>query len=132
ATEAQKTSGDYLKILITRDRLATNDALAQLTNAVRSTIEFYATRQRIRSERLIEILRPIEPATTKIGRVSQLITEVRRRHPEDEAIHRIEREVREVDRTISAQEIADSAERSLLGSLASTGMAALALEHENK
>lgn len=132
ATDKQRISGDYLKILITRDRLATNDALSQLTNAVRSTIEFYATRQRIRAERLIEIKRPSEPPSTKIGRVTQLVGEARQRHPEDKVIERIEREVREVDQTIAAQETADNAERSLLGSLASTGMAALALEHENK
>lgn len=132
ASEQQRSSGDYLKILITRDRLATNDALTQLTNAVRSSIEFYATRQRIRAERFIEIRRPTEPPATKIGRVSQLVSEARHRHPEDDVIERIEREVREVDQTIAAQETADNAERSLLGSLASTGMAALALEHENK
>jgi signal transduction histidine kinase len=132
AAPAERNSGEYLKILITRDRLASNDAMLQLTRAVRSSLDFYATRQRIRSDREIEIERPAEPASSKVGRLSALAAEVSRRYPNDETIGRFTTEVLDLDQTITRQERADNGERSLLGSLASTGMAALALEHENR
>lgn len=132
ASPEQRTSGEYLKILITRDRLAGNDAFEQLAQAVRSSIDFYATRQRIRADRLIEIIRPALPPTARIAGLEDLVRVVSVRYPDDDNVRTIASEVIELGSAIAKQNEADDAERSLLGSLASTGMAALALEHENK
>nr|WP_276508882.1 ATP-binding protein [Sphingomonas insulae] len=132
ATSEQRTSGEYLKILITRDRLAGNDAFEQLAQAVRSSIDYYATRQRIRADRMIEIVRPSLPPIARVAGLEDLAQTATIRYPDDEIIRNISSEIIELGTSIAKQSEADDAERSLLGSLASTGMAALALEHENK
>lgn len=55
ASSSQRESGEYLKILITRDRLAGNDAFEQLSQAVRS-IQAVARASRCRSSTVRSIL----------------------------------------------------------------------------
>lgn len=132
APEEARDSGDYLKIQVTRDRLVSNKAYTILKDAVRWSLDYYATRQRLREEQLLEILRPEEPAADKVDRMRWLMSEARRSHPEDEIIADLEREFDGLSATIDLERAADDAARSLLGPLASAGMAALALEHESR
>ena len=65
ADHIQKERGDFLKIQITRDRLVSNRSYEQLREAVRWSLDYYATRQRLREQRKTEIARPKETAGTK-------------------------------------------------------------------
>lgn len=132
ASDEARDSGDYLKIQVTRDRLVSNKAYEILRNAVRWSLDYYATRQRLREEQVLDIIRPEEPAADKMGRLQSLVAEIRRNHPEDEVVLDLEREFEGLATTIDLEHQADDAARSLLGPLASAGMAALALEHESR
>jgi C4-dicarboxylate-specific signal transduction histidine kinase len=57
---------------------------------------------------------------------------VRRDHPNDENVLALESEILDLAVTIEDETRADDAARTLLGPLAAAGMAALALEHENR
>lgn len=132
APDEARNSGDYLKIQVTRDRLVSNKAYAILKDAVRWSLDYYATRQRLREEQVLDIIRPEEPASDKVDRMRSLMAEARRSHPDDEIIVDLEQEFEGLSTTIDLERAADDAARSLLGPLASAGMAALALEHESR
>jgi signal transduction histidine kinase len=132
ANEDAKESGEFLKIQVTRDRLVSNRAYATLRDAVRWSLDYYASRQRLREEENLDLQRPSEPSTEKVGRIHSLLAEVRRSNPEDDALIELETEFVGLSQTIAQERAADDAARSLLGPLASAGMAALALEHESR
>ncbi|WP_242415545.1 ATP-binding protein [Sphingomonas panni] len=131
ATEDQAETGDYLKILVTRDRLVDNSASQQLRTVVRRSLDYYATRQRIKAARTTDIARPLESAAVRLRKIDQLIHEAVERFPQDDTILELSAEIQRLDTTVEQQSAADEAARSLLGPLASAGMAALAMEHEN-
>lgn len=131
ASDEQHETGDYLKILVTRDRLVDNKAFAQLRTAVRRSLDFYATRQRIRVARTEDIVRPERSPAIGIRVLDQLIREAIDKYPYDDTIAAIQHEAEALQTSIDQQLSADNAARSLLGPLASAGMAALAMEHEN-
>lgn len=131
ADEVQLETGDYLKILVTRDRLIDNKAFEQLRRTVRRSLDFYATRQRIRVARTEDIKRPDQSPAVGIRRLDQLIDDAIVLYPDDETIEAIRDEALVLQESIDQQLAADDAARSLLGPLASAGMAALAMEHEN-
>ena len=128
----EQDSGDYLKIQVTRDRLVANKAYVVLRDAVRWSLDFYATRERLREEGMLDIKRPEEPSTDKVGRIRELVVQVRQDHLEDDNVVALEREIADLSATIDGERRADDAARTLLGPLASAGMAALALEHESR
>lgn len=132
ADDAAKESGDFLKIQVTRDRLVANRAYTTLRDAVRWSLDYYASRQRLREEQKLNLKRPEEPSTEKVGRIQSLVMEARRSHPNDETLSELESEFANLAETIALEREADDAARSLLGPLASAGMAALAMEHENR
>lgn len=132
AGEAEQDSGDFLKIQVTRDRLVSNNAYAILRDAVRWSLDYYATRQRLREEQNLDLQRPSEPSTEKVSRLRELVDDVRRAYPNDENLVELEREFDTLSTTIVQERDADDAARALLGPLASAGMAALALEHESR
>lgn len=132
AGERAQDSGEYLKIQVTRDRLVSNRAYDVLRDAVRWSLDYYATRERIREESNLDIKRPEEPSTDKVGRIRDLVQQVRHDHSDDETVAVLEREVFDLAQTIEDERQADDAARALLGPLASAGMAALALEHESR
>lgn len=132
ANKDARDSGDYLKIQVTRDRLVSNKAYEILRDAVRWSLDYYATRQRLREEQVLDIIRPEEPAADKMGRIRSLVAEARRSYPDDEIVADLEQEFDGLSSTIDLERAADDAARSLLGPLASAGMAALALEHESR
>ena len=132
ADRLQKESGDFLKIQVTRDRLVSNRSYECLCNAVRWSLDYYAARHRLREERKTEVARPIESSDKPISRVRSLLYEARQDHPEDDTIASLEDEINGLSRTIDRERNADENARTLLGPLASAGIAALALEHENR
>jgi signal transduction histidine kinase len=132
ASERDQDAGEYLKIQVTRDRLVANRAYEVLRDAVRWSLDYYATRERIREESILEVKRPEEPSTDKIERVRELVSQVKQSHKDDEVVAELEREVFDLADTIADERKSDESARSLLGPLASAGMAALALEHESR
>jgi hypothetical protein len=93
ASERNQDAGEYLKIQVTRDRLVANRAYEVLRDAVRWSLDYYATRERIREESILEVRRPEEPSTDKVGRVRQLVRQVRQSHEDDEVVADLEREI---------------------------------------
>lgn len=132
AGEAEKDSGEFLKIQVTRDRLVANSAYTTLRDAVRWSLDYYASRQRLREEQNLSLQRPSEPSTDKVSRIRTLVAEARRSYPKDDVLIELETEFDGLSETIDQERAADDAAKTLLGPLASAGMAALALEHESR
>lgn len=132
APEKQRKTGDYLKIQVTRDRLVANDAYLELRKAVRWSLDYYATRQRLRAQERSVLVKPREAPGDVVGRVRSLVREARRAHPADETLGALEEEFDHLSNTIKKDREAEDATSALLGPLASAGMAALALEHETR
>ena len=130
ATRQQREAGDYLKIQVTRDRLVANRAYEELRDAVRWSLDYYATRQRLREQERAQVARPSRSPTDVVGSVRSLVTEALEAHPDDETLTALDDECRRLARTISKEREADAATQALLAPLASVGMAALALEHD--
>jgi len=127
APQADVKSGNYLQIQISRDRLVENKPYKDLAYAVRWAVDFYATRVRLR--RLREINDEIKKGDASLDRVAKVIDKY-----ESDIPAKVREELHdEIKTAISAEqakERATSTEKSILGALASAGMAAVALEHE--
>lgn len=132
ADEAQKESGDFLKIQVTRDRLVSNGSYLILRRAVRWSLDYYATRQRLREQQKVDTKRQREIATEKIEKVRSLLVEAHESYPQDDTIAALREELDGLSSAIGSEREADERARMLLGPLASAGMAALALEHESR
>ena len=132
ANRNQKETGEFLKIQVTRDRLVANQSYKLLRDAVRWSLDYYATRQRIREQNKANILQIEEQSFEKLGRVKSLLLEARESYPEDETLAVLQEEFNNLSTIFDKEREADEAARTLLGSLASAGMAALALEHESR
>ena len=132
ANKSQKKSGEFLKIQVTRDRLVANKTYEALQYAVRWSLDYYATRQRLREQKKADVSRLKETSTEKLGRVHSLLLEARRTYPDDDTIEALEDEFNNLSETFDKERRAEEVARTLLGPLASAGMAALALEHESR
>ena len=132
ASEGQKENGKFLKIQVTRDRLVANEPYCVLRDAVRWSLDYYATRQRLRVQQKHDIELPEMPSTDRIGSIQSLVMEARQSHPEDESLNELANKVDDLSATIYKERESEIAARSLLGTLASAGMAALALDHESR
>lgn len=132
ADRQQQETGEYLKIQVTRDRLVANQPYQQLRDAVRWSLDYYATRQRLRTQERVPTVSPNQSPADAAGRVRSLVQEARRSHPDDETLTALEGECRRLSKTIAKEREAEEAARALLAPLASAGMAALALEHETR
>jgi signal transduction histidine kinase len=132
ASDREQDSGEYLKIQVTRDRLVTNRAYMVLRDAVRWSLDYYATRERLREESTLQLKRPEEPSTDKVRRVQEIVVQLKHEHQDDETVIALEQEILHLSSTLEEERVADDAARTLLGPLASAGMAALALEHESR
>ena len=130
ATKQQREAGEYLKIQVTRDRLVANPAYEALRNAVRWSLDYYATRQRLREQERAQVVRPSRSPADVVSSVRSLVQEARQSHPEDETLTALDDECRRLSKTIAKEREADEATQALLAPLASVGMAALALEHD--
>ncbi len=132
ANARQKKTGEYLKIQVTRDRLVANQPYQCLLNAVRWSLDYYATRQRLHEHERTQLERPRRSPTDVAGRVRSLVQEVRHSYPNDEMLAELEDECNRLSKTITKDREAAEATQALLAPLASAGMAALALEHETR
>ena len=132
ANASQKKNGEFLKIQVTRDRLVANEPYQCLRDAVRWSLDYYATRQRLREQRRIDHLKPEERASEKLGRIRSLLVEALASNPDTESLVALEEEFTNLSSAIERERDADLAAQTLLGPLASAGMAALALEHESR
>lgn len=132
ADKFQKKSGEFLKIQVTRDRLVSNEAYDCLRDAVRWSLDYYATRQRLREQSKIEIVRLEETPDEQLPRLRALLREAQAQHPDDETLDALHEEFESFAKAVDIERQSDVAARTLLGPLASAGMAALALEHESR
>ncbi len=130
ATRQQRKAGEYLKIQVTRDRLVANRAYEELRDAVRWSLDYYATRQRLREQEHTDLRRPNRSPADVVGSVRSLVAEALEAHPDDETLVTLDDECRRLSKTIAKEREADAATQALLAPLASVGMAALALEHD--
>ncbi|WBY08129.1 ATP-binding protein [Sphingomonas sp. 7/4-4] len=132
ADGSRRSSGEFLKIQVSRDRLVANKAFSALKDAVRQSIDFYATLKRRRVAEEVELVRPSERPESKLRRLRKLVDDALASHPNDETIVAIEAELDDVDASLEKVRESDEASRVILGPLASAGMAALAIEHETR
>jgi signal transduction histidine kinase len=121
---------EYLKIQVTRDRLADNEAFEQLKQFVLAGLEFYAackTREDLQRKRK-EVAQLHEPTANRfMAKLDQ--------HREDvpKAIfEELRSEAKALSIANTAREETARIEKSMMASLATAGMAAIALEHELK
>lgn len=132
AGEKRKSSGEFLKIQVSRDRLVANKAFTALRDSVRQSIDYYATLKRRRTAEIMEVARPSERPESKLRRLRKLVDDAMATYPGDETISAIESELDDVDASLEKVRESDEASRVILGPLASAGMAALAIEHETR
>lgn len=124
-------SGDYLKIQVTRDRLVSNAAFKELKDAVRWSIDYYATRQRARAIQKAEVKRASEPSMSKLSRIDEIVRSVRAEFPDD-VFEELDREFKDYSKALQQEAKDRESDQVLLGPLATAGISALALEHEYK
>ncbi|MGR3517779.1 ATP-binding protein [Sulfitobacter pontiacus] len=124
-------SGEYLKIQVTRDRLVSNTAFRELQEAVRWSIDYYATRQRARAIQRSEVKRASEPSMAKLNRIDEIVHSVRDELPV-EVFEELDREFKDYSKSLQQEAKSRESEQVLLGPLATAGISALALEHEYK
>jgi signal transduction histidine kinase len=129
ARSAKAAPGSWLQIQPGRDRLHDNDAFKQLRNLVRFSLDFYANRYRAREARIAEKQRSRERATTKQERALRVLDRNRSAMPAP-VYREVKQEVREALKASKSEERALDQRAALLAPLASTGMIALALNHE--
>ena len=128
----QLERNEYLQILVTRDRLVDNAAFGVVREAVRQSLDYYATRYRSREADRDAMFRKVEPPTATLRRVDALIEEALEKFPFDDTIAELKDAFVTLDTVVDQQRRADDKARALLGPLAAAGMAAIALEHENR
>jgi len=120
---------DYLKVQVTRDRLADNSSYRSVKDIVRWSLDFYAMQEARRKLETAEAKRPVEPAEKKIIRVEEVLRSYRNDIPKT-VFTRLESEVNEAVRATGDESELMRGRIGLLGSLATAGIAALAYEHE--
>ena len=109
ANGLQRKDGNFLKIQVTRDRLVSNAAYECLRDAVRWSLDYYATRQRLREQNRAELLRPEERSDEKLSRLRTLLAEVSESHPNDESLMAFEGEFKNFSETIHRERKVDLA-----------------------
>lgn len=126
--EERQRKNQHLQIQVSRDRLVHNCAYNALRDAVRWALDYYATREKLRTVDAAP-LKPDEPVKQKLQRVEEALEDFRDAIPAqvyDQVSTRIHDAVKasqtEAERTLAHME--------LMGSLATAGMVALASEHE--
>lgn len=133
ATHTQLKRGNYLNVQVTRDRLIDNDAFKQLVDTVRWGLDFYAMRsfERRQKEKLSRSFE-IPETEEKTSEISQQLFQISLSATPDVAkqIEVVSERFRELQELETQRKNAINAERVLLAALATTGMAALAMEHE--
>jgi signal transduction histidine kinase len=121
---------EHLEIQITRDRLVDNEAYRQLRDYVLTGMQFYAAKKRLRK------LREIEHEIEKRRRATpdRLISKIEQYQADmgSKAYEALRSEAEELTELVSLKERSVVIEKSVMASLATAGMAAIAMEHELK
>jgi len=123
--------GEYLRIQVTRDRLADNAAYESLVKVVRTAVDYYAIQEAARSYSEKETKRPTEPVERKFERVEDVLDRYKEHIPRP-AYRTLAREIKDASTASKAEQERIVRQVGLLGALATTGMSALAYEHETK
>ncbi|EPZ0876781.1 TPA: ATP-binding protein [Pseudomonas aeruginosa] len=133
ATPDELSKGEYLNVQVTRDRLIDNEAFSELEKSVRWAIDFYAMRsyERRQFEKKYEI-QEIPKPTEKIESISQKIFKISLEAPSSlsSKFEEVSSSIEQLKALEQKRENILIEERILLASLATTGMAAIAMEHE--
>jgi signal transduction histidine kinase len=125
--------GRYLNVQVTRDRLIDNDAFEELQHSVRWAMDFYAMRSYERRQRAIASNRLEMPDTEeKVSVIRQELFQISLKAPPELAqkIDAVSSQFEELEALEAQRSSAFEEERVLLAALATTGMAAIAMEHE--
>lgn len=131
APRSSKDQGDHLKIQIARDRLVNNEAYIQLRNAVRWSLDYYATCVRLQRLEQIDRQRPTEPPTEKLSRIHNVLEEHKGAIPAA-VLRPLVKEINDFSKSFDKEQKYVEQQKVLLAPLATAGMAALALEHETR
>ncbi|WP_329006548.1 ATP-binding protein [Pseudomonas aeruginosa] len=125
--------GRYLNVQVTRDRLIDNEAFEELQHSVRWAMDFYAMRSYERRQREIASNRLEIPETKeKVSEIRQELFQISLSAPSELAgrIDAVSSKFEELEALEAKRKNAFEEERVLLAALATTGMAAIAMEHE--
>ena len=123
--------GEYLQIQVTRDRLVDNTAYESLVKVVRTAVDYYAIQEAARQYSNKEAQRPTEPLEKKFERVEDVLNRYKENIPRP-VYRTLAREVNDANIASKADQERIVRQVGLLGALATTGMSALAYEHETK
>lgn len=123
--------GEYLQIQVTRDRLVDNSSYESLRTVVRTAVDYYAMQEAARQYSEEGKKRPTEPVQKKFERVEDVLDRYQEDIPRP-VYKTILREVKDAVTTSQAEQERITRQVGLLGALATTGMSALAYEHETK
>ncbi|MFH2103555.1 MAG: ATP-binding protein [Chloroflexota bacterium] len=123
--------GEYLRIQVTRDRLVDNAAYESLVQVVRTAVDYYAIQEAANKYSDKEAQRPTEPLERKFERVEDVLDRYKEHIPKP-AYRTLEREIKDASVASKAEQERIIRQVGLLGALATTGMSALAYEHETK
>ena len=129
ALQSGTTKTEYLQIQVTRDRLTDNRAFDNLRDAVRWALDFYAMQEAARAARAAEQRRDVEPVSSKLDRVEDVIEQHKSELPRPVFLN-IRNQVREAVQASEAEAEALTRRTGLLGALATAGISAVAFEHE--
>lgn len=133
ASARDLNSGNYLNVQVTRDRLIDNDAFEELVHSVRWAIDFYAMRSYERRQKKIAISRLEIPKTEKkISEIREKLFQLSLKVPDSlsKQFDAVSSRFEELEAIEEQRKKAINEERILLAALATTGMAAVAMEHE--
>ncbi len=129
--EGIEKTGEYLQIQVTRDRLVDNSAYKRLTRVVRTAMDYYATQEAARQYSEKETQRSTEPVEKKFERVEDILDRYKEDIPRP-VYKTLSTEVKNAVTASQADQERITRQVGLLGALATTGMSALAYEHETK
>lgn len=129
AQKQKDSHSEFLKIQVTRDRLVGNKAYEQLKETVRWSLDYYATRFRLRAQEKEGTRRSTEPSGEKLNRVQRVLSESRDAI-QNGAYKDLDRELKEYAKTVEQEARVAETQTALLAPLAAAGMAALAFAHE--
>ncbi len=121
--------GQYLKIQVSRDRLVDNRAYTDLKAIVRWAIDFYAMQETTRKLTEKNMARDTEDSQTVFSQFGQALEHYREQIPDD-VYSDLCTAFQETVNVSRMESEALSRQAALLGSLATAGMSAVALEHE--
>ncbi len=122
---------EFLQIQITRDRLVENSAHETLRNIVRYSMDYYAIQEAARQYSKFKAIRPTEPVIRKFERVEEVLNRYKRDIPRP-VYRNLSIEIKGAASANQSEQERITRQAGLLGALATTGMSALAYEHETK